>query len=50
LEFLGICKMKRGDPAFATAWKKTSGFRDVLIYDYFGIDLDAVWDILKKVS
>ena len=29
-------------------WNEASGFRDVLIHDYFGIDLEAVWDTLKK--
>ena len=24
------------------------GFRDVLIHDYFGIDLEAVWDTLAN--
>jgi len=29
-------------------WKEATGFRDVLIHDYFGIDLEAVWDTLRK--
>ena len=29
-------------------WNEATGFRDVLIHDYFGIDLEAVWDTLKK--
>ena len=29
-------------------WNEASGFRDVLIHDYFGIDLEGVWDTLKK--
>lgn len=29
-------------------WKEASGFRDVLIHDYFGIDVEAVWDTLTK--
>lgn len=29
-------------------WREASGFRDALIHDYFGIDVEAVWDTLTK--
>ncbi len=29
-------------------WKEAIGFRNVLVHDYFGIDLEAVWDTIKN--
>ncbi|MBI2647167.1 DUF86 domain-containing protein [Candidatus Woesearchaeota archaeon] len=29
-------------------WKRIAGTRDKIIHHYFGIDLNTVWDIVKK--
>ncbi len=29
-------------------WKKIAGTRDVIVHDYSGIDIDLVWEIVKK--
>ena len=29
-------------------WKKISGLKDVLAHEYFGVDLEVVWDIVTK--
>ena len=29
-------------------WKKMAGLRDVLAHEYFGIDSEVVWDIVKN--
>jgi uncharacterized protein with HEPN domain len=29
-------------------WFRIAGFRNVLVHDYLGLDIERVWNILKK--
>jgi len=39
-------QMKRDHPE--VEWKKIAGLRDILVHDYFGIDMDIVWDVVQN--
>ena len=29
-------------------WHNISGFRNILVHDYLGVDIERIWDIIEK--
>ena len=52
LEIIGESAKKLPDAVKSShpdiEWKKIAGMRDILIHEYFGVDYEIVWDIVKE--
>lgn len=29
-------------------WRAISGFRNILVHDYLGVDVDVIWQVVKR--
>ena len=52
LEIIGEAAKKAPDDFraihAAVEWRAMAGMRDVLIHDYFGVDFELVWDVVRN--
>jgi len=52
LEILGEAAKKIPEETKQTysdvEWRKVAGLRDILIHDYFGIDIVIIWDVIQN--
>jgi uncharacterized protein with HEPN domain len=52
LEIIGEATKKVPDEFRAAhpsvEWRAMAGMRDVLIHDYFGVDFELVWDVIRN--
>lgn len=52
LEIVGEAAKKIPDEARAKTpsvpWRSIAGLRDVLVHEYFGVDLEILWDVIQS--